>query len=746
MARIPGGPDEPDDNDDDLSSLFGVGDGSEGEATGNDSVYDTEVDDDDPDAYEPAFPPVPSATPRPAPELPDPRAAPPTYDIPELSMPIPPRPESTHRTPTNSLSGEGESTFFWGLTPNDEPDPLVHGSGAKEEDDASADAHDSRGEDEELQHHRGLVPPTVPLAPYVPPEFERPAAEVEPATPQPAEPWASEPAEPTVPEFAEPPVPEPAEPVTPAAAEPPAPSQQPGPFAIPPTGPTVPPMLPAVPPNVEVVPGTVPPPTIAVPAWTPPDPTPAAPAQPAASESTGSPTAATEEPGATADASPAEPEPPSAPGTVTLPWLRRSRRRAEQETAADAPHAPSAPGAVPVFGAPRAELAAKPPAEPPAEPAPPTKPVASTSWSLFGDLVDGQPETSGIETSGIETPAAPDDSDATESSQATENANEAAAFGTLRDDNEALTWPWGASAVATPQTADAAADATDETATRSIAAAAEGASATGAGAGAAGAGASATGADAATAATAASSGTGAPEHRSRRSRRSASGGPEDSGTTGGSARAHWGSGGGSGHPDDDTSGPSPRAQCIMLIVACAMLLVLLLIALFIVGRTAMQPIAAVTPRPTPTKTATPTPTPTATPVATGPQAPGKHPWNTLRGGECLQPFTTAWANTFTVVDCAAPHAGQMVYTGVFSTDPKAAFPGADQLASQINVLCSRPGVLNLDAAGQYDDAQVQGSYPVTAKQWQDGQRSYYCFVSRSSGQPITGSLAGPGPQ
>jgi hypothetical protein len=55
-------------------------------------------------------------------------------------------------------------------------------------------------------------------------------------------------------------------------------------------------------------------------------------------------------------------------------------------------------------------------------------------------------------------------------------------------------------------------------------------------------------------------------------------------------------------------------------------------------------------------------------------------------------------------------------------------------------------VLNLDAAGQYDDAQIQGSYPVTAKQWQDGQRSYYCFVSRSSGQPITGSLAGPGPQ
>jgi hypothetical protein len=186
----------------------------------------------------------------------------------------------------------------------------------------------------------------------------------------------------------------------------------------------------------------------------------------------------------------------------------------------------------------------------------------------------------------------------------------------------------------------------------------------------------------------------------------------------------------------------------MLVVAGAMLLVLLLIALFIVGRTAMHPTAAGTPTPTPSKSATPTPTPTptATAAATGPQAPGKHPWNSLRGGECLQPFTTAWAETFTVVDCATPHAGQMVYTGVFSADSKAAFPGADQLASQINVLCSRPGVLNLGAAGQYDDAQVQGSYPVTDKQWKSGQRSYYCFVSRASGQPITGSLAGSGPQ
>ena len=181
----------------------------------------------------------------------------------------------------------------------------------------------------------------------------------------------------------------------------------------------------------------------------------------------------------------------------------------------------------------------------------------------------------------------------------------------------------------------------------------------------------------------------------------------------------------------------------MLIVAGAMLVVLLIIAMFIVGRTALHPVASPTPTPSAT---TATPTPTATAAATGPVAPGKHGWNELRGGECLQPFTTPWANTFTVVDCATPHAAQMVYTGVFSADPTAPFPGAAQLSSQINALCSRSGILNLAAAGQFNDAQVQGTYPVTEKQWKDGERSYYCFVNRSSGQPITGSLAGPGPQ
>ena len=52
-------------------------------------------------------------------------------------------------------------------------------------------------------------------------------------------------------------------------------------------------------------------------------------------------------------------------------------------------------------------------------------------------------------------------------------------------------------------------------------------------------------------------------------------------------------------------------------------------------------------------------------------------------------------------------------------------------------------VLDLSAAAALADVQVQGSYPVSDEQWTAGERRYYCFVSRSGGEPLTGTLAGP---
>ena len=119
--------------------------------------------------------------------------------------------------------------------------------------------------------------------------------------------------------------------------------------------------------------------------------------------------------------------------------------------------------------------------------------------------------------------------------------------------------------------------------------------------------------------------------------------------------------------------------------------------------------------------------------------------DTLFGGECLDPFSSPWAETFTVVDCAAPHAAQLVYRGGFDGDAAAAFPGEEALAGQINALCGTPGIVDLAAAAAFGELQLQGSFPVTAEQWEAGQRNYYCFVTQVSAEPITGSVAGPGP-
>ncbi len=179
---------------------------------------------------------------------------------------------------------------------------------------------------------------------------------------------------------------------------------------------------------------------------------------------------------------------------------------------------------------------------------------------------------------------------------------------------------------------------------------------------------------------------------------------------------------------------------------------LILIGLFVFGTRLPSMFTAGTPTPssTQTKKATPTPTPTPKPTVIAkpgaPQPAGVSKWSTLGGGECIQPFTTPWAETFTIVDCGTPHAAQMVYTNLFSADPAAPYPGASALANQINLLCTKPGVINLQAASAYPDLQLQGTYPATPQQWADGLRSYYCFASRSAGQPITGSVAGPGPQ
>ncbi|HWH96949.1 MAG TPA: hypothetical protein VNS80_01155 [Pseudolysinimonas sp.] len=203
--------------------------------------------------------------------------------------------------------------------------------------------------------------------------------------------------------------------------------------------------------------------------------------------------------------------------------------------------------------------------------------------------------------------------------------------------------------------------------------------------------------------------------------------------------------------------PPPRhfgtLQKVLAGVGGGLVAVIALIALFLLG-TRLPDLLG--PAPAVAASPSPTPTPTRTPLAIGPVEPGTYDWDELFGGECLEPYdvtTGAWAEEYTVVDCAIPHAAQMVYRAWFPAEPAdpedpeaepvwGAFPGEEALQAQISLLCSAPGVVDLAAAGAYSDAQVQGSFPVTEQQW-ESDPSYYCFVTRSSGQPLTTSVAIP---
>ena len=124
--------------------------------------------------------------------------------------------------------------------------------------------------------------------------------------------------------------------------------------------------------------------------------------------------------------------------------------------------------------------------------------------------------------------------------------------------------------------------------------------------------------------------------------------------------------------------------------------------------------------------------------ATSPAGPGEHSWRELAGGECLSPYTDAWADTYTVVDCAAPHQAQLTARGAIESET---FPGADVLRTEVAAKCQDASTLDTAAASAYSDIQVQGSYPADQTSWDQGDRSWSCYVSRSSGAELTGSLA-----
>ncbi|GAA1212517.1 septum formation family protein [Rhodoglobus aureus] len=183
--------------------------------------------------------------------------------------------------------------------------------------------------------------------------------------------------------------------------------------------------------------------------------------------------------------------------------------------------------------------------------------------------------------------------------------------------------------------------------------------------------------------------------------------------------------------------PIPRGQLFAISIAAGLVAALALAALFLAGTRigdSIAPAAVATLIPTDTASAAPT---------VGPLPVGTYAWNELLGGECLEPFDSAWQDEYRVIECAQPHAAQLLTRGEFDDAVSAPYPEVDDLVARTNASCSTDKVINFAAAKSFADLELVASFAPTASDWDAGQRDYYCFATRTGDEVLTESVAQP---
>ncbi|EAR25955.1 hypothetical protein A20C1_08743 [marine actinobacterium PHSC20C1] len=183
--------------------------------------------------------------------------------------------------------------------------------------------------------------------------------------------------------------------------------------------------------------------------------------------------------------------------------------------------------------------------------------------------------------------------------------------------------------------------------------------------------------------------------------------------------------------------PIPRGQLFVISIAAGLVAALALAALFLAGTRIGESV-------TPAAVATPTPTATGSSApAVGPLPVGTYSWGELLGGECLDPFDSAWQDEFTVVSCDEPHTAQLLTRGQFDDAVSAPFPEVDELMARTAKFCSTEAVIDYSAAQSFSDLELQASFAATADEWSAGHRDFYCFATRAGDDALTESVAQP---
>ena len=139
-----------------------------------------------------------------------------------------------------------------------------------------------------------------------------------------------------------------------------------------------------------------------------------------------------------------------------------------------------------------------------------------------------------------------------------------------------------------------------------------------------------------------------------------------------------------------------------------------------------------------------TPTiPTLPTISVNPRSAGTWSWDELNGGECIEPYTDANQDSYTVVDCDTPHSAQLVRVGDLRKDASIPiYPGDSAIGPVATGECFSSGIIKAAAYATYPSLITDVHYPTSQTQWNKGDTFYYCFAHTFPIADITGSVAG----
>jgi len=147
-------------------------------------------------------------------------------------------------------------------------------------------------------------------------------------------------------------------------------------------------------------------------------------------------------------------------------------------------------------------------------------------------------------------------------------------------------------------------------------------------------------------------------------------------------------------------------------------------------------------KPTVPTTSTPV-IPSLPTIDVNPRPAGTWSWDELNGGECIEPYTDANQDSYTVVDCDTPHAAQLVRVGDLRKDAGIPiYPGDSAVGPVAIGECFSTGIIKASAYATYPTLSSDARYPTSQTQWNKGDTFYYCFAHTNPVSPITGSVAG----